>query len=113
MGVWATWYAPCNAETPYMVKFYEHYKYNQNICFVSVSVDSNKEAWKKKLVKDYHPWLSLIVNDAFKSKMCTSFGITSISRFMLFDKSGHVIMANAPRPSDKAVYELIDRVFKN
>ena len=49
MDIWATWCGPCVEEIPNMEKLYQHYKDDPQILLVSVSVDSKKNLWEKKL----------------------------------------------------------------
>ncbi|MGJ7032995.1 thioredoxin-related protein [Niabella hirudinis] len=48
---------------------------------------------------------------AFQSKFAKSFNIVSIPRFLLFDQTGKLISLNAPKPSDKDIYEFIDKLL--
>ncbi|GIR11785.1 MAG: hypothetical protein CM15mP23_03600 [Cryomorphaceae bacterium] len=50
VDVWATWCGPCKAEIPYLKSLEQDY-HEQNIIFLSVSVDTNKDEWLK-MVKE-------------------------------------------------------------
>lgn len=100
IDVWATWCAPCIKETPHFKALVEKYKGDNRIEFISVSVDSDKNAWNKMISKDSHEWKQLIVDNNLKSDLCVQYGIDMIPRFLLFDKEGRVVNATAPHPSD-------------
>ena len=59
IDLWARWCGPCCAEIPYLEKHVAHYKDNDRIQFVSISIDNDKQAWRNKLEKDKPQWHSL------------------------------------------------------
>jgi thiol-disulfide isomerase/thioredoxin len=112
IDVWATWCAPCIKETPYFKKLVEKYKGDDRIEFISVSVDSDKNAWNKMISKDSHEWKQLIVDNALMSDLCVQYGIEMIPRFLLFDKEGRVVNATAPHPSDsESIIEEFNKIL--
>ncbi|MCI9846848.1 TlpA family protein disulfide reductase [Flavobacterium pectinovorum] len=112
IDVWATWCAPCIKETPHFKKLVEKYKGDNRIEFISVSVDSDKNAWNKMITKDSHDWKQLIVDNNLKSDLCVNYGIEMIPRFLLFDKEGRVVNATAPHPSDsESIIEEINGIL--
>ena len=51
VDVWATWCGPCKAEIPYLKTLEQDY-HEQNIVFLSVSVDTNKDQWLKMVEEE-------------------------------------------------------------
>lgn len=51
IDVWATWCGPCCAEIPHLERLVEKYKDNDNVQFISISVDADRKAWENKLKK--------------------------------------------------------------
>ena len=51
VDVWATWCGPCKAEIPYLKTLEQDY-HEQNIVFLSVSVDTNKDQWLKMVQEE-------------------------------------------------------------
>lgn len=100
IDVWATWCGPCCAEIPFMEKRYEQYKNNSHVEFISISVDNDQSAWRKKIDQDKPLWKQFIVEDGFKSGLCEKYGIRSIPRFLLIDEKGNIISVKASRPSN-------------
>ena len=105
VDVWATWCGPCKAEIP-ALKELEHDYHNNNITFLSVSVDTDKEAWLNMVADKQLGGVQLWANGW--SGITKSYAINGIPRFMLFDSEGNVISLDAPRPSSAEIRGLID-----
>ncbi|MBJ6368382.1 TlpA family protein disulfide reductase [Snuella sedimenti] len=101
IDVWATWCAPCKKEIPYL-KQLEKDLHGKDIQFVSISMDKQKdhEKWKKFIKDKELTGLQLFSDDAFNTRIAKDYKINSIPRFLLFDKEGKIIDANAKRPSE-------------
>ena len=105
VDVWATWCGPCKSEIP-ALKELEHDYHNNNITFLSVSVDTDKESWLNMVAEKQLGGVQLWANGW--TKITKSYAINGIPRFMLFDADGNVISLNAPRPSSSEIRELLD-----
>jgi thiol-disulfide isomerase/thioredoxin len=105
VDVWATWCGPCKAEIP-ALKILEHDYQNNNITFLSVSVDTDKEAWLNMVADKQLGGVQLWANGW--TKITKDYAINGIPRFMLFDANGNVISLDAPRPSSDKIRGLIE-----
>ena len=105
IDVWATWCGPCIAEIPSLDQLQKDYE-NKDIVFLSVSVDTDKEAWEKMLT-EYQLGGVQLWADGW-SQITKSYAIFGIPRFMLVDKSGELIAVDAPRPSSNEIRSMID-----
>ena len=105
VDVWATWCGPCKAEIPSLQKLETDY-HGKDITFMSVSVDTDKEAWEK-MVADKELGGVQLWADGW-SKITKDYAIFGIPRFLLFDAKGNVISLDAPRPSSDEIRGLID-----
>lgn len=108
IDVWATWCGPCRGELPHLKKLEEAYA-GKDIEFVSLSCDRDKAAWEK-MVKDGDMkgiQLHMGPQDSFMDKYI----INGIPRFILLDREGRIVKADAPRPSDPAITKLFDELL--
>ena len=105
---WATWCGPCCKEIPFIEKLVAKYKDHSVIRFVSISIDTDIAAWKKKLITDKPTWEQYLIPEANQKTCAEIYGITNIPRFMIFDKEGKMMDASAPRPSETKTDELLN-----
>jgi thiol-disulfide isomerase/thioredoxin len=105
VDVWATWCGPCRAEIPSLQKLETDY-HGKDITFMSVSVDTDKEAWEKMVVEKELGGVQLWADGW--SEITKDYAIFGIPRFMLFDVNGNVISTDSPRPSSEEIRELLD-----
>lgn len=113
IDLWATWCIPCCQEIPYIMKHVAHYKNNDKIQFISISIDNNKEAWKRKLAKDKPEWQQFVTrNKAEYEKLSKDWGITGIPRFIIINPNGTINNSAAFRPSTPDFIQLMDEIIK-
>jgi len=105
VDVWATWCGPCVAEIPSLQKLEKEY-HEKNITFLSVSVDTDKEAWLKMIAEKEMGGTQLWADGW--SEITKSYAIFGIPRFMLFSAEGNVISTNSARPSSDEIRGLLD-----
>lgn len=108
VDVWATWCGPCCAEIPYLEKLVEHFKDNDNVQFISISIDTNQKAWHKKLDADKPAWKQFILSKDEAAAFTKAWGITGIPRFIMIDKAGNIFSADAQRPSDEQTAHILE-----
>ena len=107
--IWATWCGPCIREIPYLKEVEEKY-HDANVQFVSVSIDrlDDFEKWKTFIAEKDLGGIQLYADGDWKSSIITDYAIDGIPRFILVDPSGNIVNADAPRPSNPALVELLD-----
>jgi len=101
VDVWATWCGPCKREFPYLKKMNVDYK-NKNLAIVSVSIDKpeDKEKWLDMIEDQDLGGVQVLADNGFDSEFVTFYNINGIPRFIIIDKEGNIVDADAPRPSD-------------
>lgn len=96
---WATWCGPCIAEFPHIK---ESEKKNPGVQFISLSIDEDEQRWKK-FIKDNNidKTKSFLVVDHEKNALTSTYYITNVPRFILFNAKGECVSGNFTRPSDE------------
>lgn len=107
VDVWATWCGPCRKEIPHLEKLQDKYASTDNIVFTSVSIDDDKEKWEKMVKEKEMKGVQIIGDKAWDSSICKDYMIKGIPRFLLIDKDGKIIDANAPRPSSDKIKTIL------
>ncbi len=105
------WCGPCKGELPYLQKLEKEY-HRKPIHFVSISVDKNLVAWEKMVKEKKLGGIQLHEGENPKFDFVEAYEIKGIPRFILLDKKGNIISADAPRPSSDEIRPLINKWLK-
>lgn len=105
VDVWATWCKPCLAEQPALETLEKSFE-GKDVVFLSISIDTEKDKWKNMVEAKKLSGLHLYSNN--QGNMIQDYEITSVPRFILFDKEGKMVSYDAIRPSDPKLKELIE-----
>jgi len=87
---WASWCGPCRMENPNVVKAYNEFK-AKNFTILGVSLDKDKDAWKKAISQDHLSWTHMSDLKYWNSQAVETFGFQGIPFNVLVDPSGKVI----------------------
>jgi thiol-disulfide isomerase/thioredoxin len=109
VDVWATWCGPCKREIPHLKELDAAYE-NKDINFVSLSIDKqeDKEKWLKMVQDENLQGIQILADNDWNSDFVKAYNITGIPRFILIDKEGNILDADAPRPSDPRLKEVLN-----
>jgi len=115
--IWATWCGPCKVEIPSLKKIEKQFE-GKNIQFVSISVDEGRgykgdaaaayQGWKKMIAEKELGGIQLMADNGFRSDFIQKYKIQGIPRFILVDPEGNIVDADAPRPSNPELIELLN-----
>lgn len=112
IDIWATWCGPCKKEIPYMEKLVEHFKDNDKVQFISISIDENVKAWKEMIDRDKPQWPQYVINGNTYAQFAKDWAIAGIPRFIMIDKDGNIFSPDATRPSNEETVKTIDEQIK-
>ncbi len=87
---WASWCAPCRGENPNVVANYNKYK-NKNFAILGVSLDEDKTAWTKAIVKDKLAWKQISDLKGWACAATATYGFDAIPYNVLIDPKGKII----------------------
>lgn len=113
IDIWATWCGPCCREIPYMEQVARRFAKDDRIMFVSISQDSNRDAWVKKMEKEKPEWPNYIFDSASGRDFLEAMSINGIPRFLLVGKDGRLIAVDAARPSADDIDQILNKALEN
>lgn len=96
IDLWASWCVYCIREFPALHEVEKTFS-GDDIIFISLSMDSNSDAWHSALNRLHLQGNQYIVSSpSFSEKL----GISAIPRYLLYDRQGRLVDGDAPRPSE-------------
>lgn len=90
---WASWCSPCRALNPTIIGEYEKYK-NEGLEIVGVSLDKDKDRWKKAIRDDNLKWINLCDFKGNNSEPVLIYKVNNIPNNILINKDGVIIARN-------------------
>lgn len=91
MNFWASWCPPCRAEFPSIQKFYDKYKNNPGVVFLTVNLDDQVSLGENYLKKENYT-LPLLVP---AGKIPTAYFNGSLPTTVVLDKTGKIRLHHA------------------
>ena len=108
LDFWASWCAPCRAENPNVLKAYNKY-HKKGLEVLSVSLDTDREAWLKAVKQDGLPWKQVSELKGFKSEAALKYVILSIPTTFLINPEGIIVAKNL---RGEVLEENLKEIFK-
>ena len=90
---WASWCGPCRRSNRELTSLYERYK-NKGFEIFAISIDQNKEDWKRAILADKIKWKQVIERGGWDAPVALTWGIEQIPSSFLLDKEGIIIAIN-------------------
>ncbi|MEJ2882040.1 TlpA disulfide reductase family protein [Pedobacter sp. GR22-6] len=87
---WASWCAPCRAESPNLLKQYAAFK-DKGFEILGVSVDSDKAKWLDAIKKDGLTWTQVSDLKGWESEARKVYGISGVPANFLISPEGKII----------------------
>lgn len=88
---WASWCGPCRKENPNVVRLYKKYN-SKGFEILSVSLDTDKAAWKQAVQSDGLVWKNHVSDlMGWQTPLVQQYGISGIPYTVLIDGEGKII----------------------
>lgn len=100
IDVWTTWCGPCRMEAPLFEKMAADYA-GKEVVFLGISADRPKDKATWIEMAGHKQTLQLYSGE--KTAFMQYYQVPGYPTFLLFDKEGKVVTANAPRPSSEEI----------
>jgi len=108
LDFWASWCGPCRYANKYLVKFYNKYK-DKGFEILSVSLDDERNAWKKAAAKDKITWMQGIDPGGWDAMAAIKWQVDAIPASFLINKNGDVVAINLEKDAlEKKIKELLE-----
>lgn len=106
---WATWCGPCRAELVELKKAYDKYA-DKGFVVLGVSLDRNKDVWKKFIVDEELKWIGVNdVNDEGKTPSAAAYGVRFIPTNILISPDGEIVVnSNDWEPVEAKLKEVFE-----
>ncbi len=110
---WASWCGPCREQFPYSKMLHEQLsdKQKKEVIFLYISIDNTEEIWKQAVNNLKLNGEHALSPGGWNSVVAKYYQINSIPRYILIDKKGNVVNANATRPSDEGTLQDIIKLL--
>ncbi len=96
LDFWASWCPDCRKANPELVALYNEFK-DKGLDIVSVSLDTNADAWKKAINDDNLTWKNHVSDlKGWNNEVAGLYTIAYIPQNLIIDKNGIILEKNLP-----------------
>ena len=90
LDFWASWCSPCRKAVPEIKALYEKYG-KKGLAVVSLSLDTDGEAWKKAVADLGMTWTQLCNPEGGSRQVGQAYGVDFIPTVLIIDKAGKIV----------------------
>lgn len=110
VDIWGTWCAPCIAEMPYLAALQKEYAGRKDVRIMSIACDKKAEKWKTYLASHPTTWQQYLITKEGNQVLDKTYFCEGIPRFIIIDKQGNIVAADAIRPSENGFGEYFRKI---
>ncbi|MCS3798921.1 thiol-disulfide isomerase/thioredoxin [Chitinophagaceae bacterium OAS944] len=111
IDMWASWCGPCIKTIPAWNKLIPQYN-PKLIQFITVSMDTEVDAWKRSIAQHKPGGSAFIEPRAFNSLFAVYCKALWVSHYVIADPTGHILNYDAPHPDNPKFKQIIDNLIK-
>ena len=111
LDFWQTLCSRSARELPHLLQLHSDYK-EDNIAFVSISIDENKENWINYVKENKNMGTSLRSENYFDAKVYRDYQVFGLPTFILIDPEGRIVDPKAPQPSSDEIRHTLDQLLR-
>jgi len=111
MDIWASWCAPCIMQINRSKSLKEHFRGEEDLVFLYVSIDQDTAKWKRFIEEREVSGTHLISLKGEEEEILEKYNVPSIPRFILIDKDGNISDFHAKPPSNKSLIKDIEKLL--
>lgn len=104
LDFWASWCKPCREKNPFWKDLYENYK-EKGFTIVSISLDTDRNAWINAVEQDGLTWTQLSSLDGWATKAAEDYGVKAIPHNFLIGFDGNIIGHQVSIPEMRTILE--------
>lgn len=92
---WGSWCKPCRAEIPNLKKVHDAFN-KQGFNVLGVALEHNLAAWKKALIEENFPWLSVSQVKGRDEEAALIYNVNGVPAAILIDENGRILAVDLP-----------------
>jgi len=113
IDIWATWCGPCRIQSPNFEKVAIKNKDKENIVFIALSIDKEKDNWYLQAKNKSKSVIQLHLSEQEIKTFEKVYGLESIPRFVFIDPERNIINAKMIYPSNEYFEKIINEELKS
>lgn len=110
LDIWGTWCSPCIAQMKYSKKVHELFK-GEAVTFIYLCDGSSAKSWETAIKKHQIEGSHIYLNASQYGYLKNRFSFVGVPRYLLIDKHGKVVNADAPVPENEALIAEIKKLL--
>ncbi len=109
VDIWASWCEPCKREMPHSHELAEYYS-DDDVVFLYLALNDTKDKWEKAVetIGLNEIGKSYLVLNSKDNSWTKDMNVSTVPRYMIYDRKGNLVNSNAPRPSSNEIRHELD-----